>query len=76
MASTLLCAPWIGLRRKMELGPSKYGMDVWMRFAASIGNRIGVLTGLRFTKSGIESVILAGSSIFALSEAKSWILTL
>ena len=47
-----------------------------MRFPASIDNSIGVLTGWRFTKSGIESVILAGSSIFALSEAKSWILTL
>ena len=66
----------LGTIEKMELGLSKYGMGVWMRFPASIDNSIGVLTGLRFTKSGIESVILAGSSIFALSEAKSWILTL
>ena len=70
----------VGLTEKMELGPSKYGMGVWMRFPASIGNSIGVLTGLRLTKSGIESVILAGSSFFGCQRPKpdfrpSWLLS-
>ena len=70
----------LGTIEKMELGLSKYGMGVWMRFPASIDNSIGVLTGLRFTKSGIESVILAGSSFFGCQRPKpdfrpSWLLS-
>ena len=42
---------------------------------ASIGIYIGVLIVLRLTKSGIEYVILAGSSFFPLSRAESRFLT-
>ena len=55
----------------IELGLSKYwywGIDGQL---SKYWNIYWVLIVLRLTKSGIEYVILAGSSIFALPRAKS-----
>ena len=53
----------------------RIGIVVLKASTASIGICIGVLILLRLTKSGIEYVILAGSSFFPLSNAESRFLT-
>ena len=46
------------------------GIVVLVTVSLSIGQYIGQYLALRLIKSGIEYVILAGSSLFSLSEAE------
>ena len=59
--------------RRIVLKLSKYCIGVLPRSSGKYWQYIGRLTASRLTKSGIECVILAWSSLFASSRAESWL---
>ena len=66
-----LGTPAIGITLFIELSFSKYCLLVLEPQLSNYWNVYWLLIALRLTKSGIEYVILAGSSLFPWSEAES-----